>query len=651
MSTFFDHQEQSLRRSRLAATGFALSTLVVVLVVTLVTSLTLRTLHVSSTIPLVIRPATSVLIALGITALMIGIPAHNRRVRLRQNADTVLRMLGARPLEGEDVDGQEAVLRNIVEEMSIASGVPLPRVFLLDESGINAFSLGWDFEHAILVVTRGAVERLTRDELQGVVAHEFSHILYGDMALNTRMLVWLAGLFGVYQTGCLLIYGGADAGGMGGGRASTPSGLGRSPGGGGGGNLLPLMVLGFSLMAAGSLGMLLGKLLQAAVSREREFLADASSVQFTRNPGGLGGALKKLGANGVRGRLAHPGYLDFSHMFFADTRVHSFSRALATHPPLVARILRVDPTWDGTYPKVKRVKTKLAAHVYTGNHPVPPLRRARELYEHVGTPTPEMLETMHEWLENLPAAVVRMSRTRLGSAAITLRLLLQEDPEIRAHQMDAIRKHCDGELFGKVEETLQRLPKLSEGDLFPLLDLCAPHLQKMHAPDRAAFTQAMEAVIRADNRLNLIEYAIRRRVERALMSPAEHRQQHFPRTTIGEVENEVNLLLSLLAWLGADNEDEARASFDTARDRMLGFHGGIRFEMQPRDVCTLQSLDKACKALAKLTPGVQKRLIRACEAAIAVNGRIRTTELLAYRATATALDVPVCPVLMVNQTT
>jgi Zn-dependent protease with chaperone function len=228
-------------------------------------------------------------------------------------------------------------LLNVVEEMALASGTPTPPVYLMDrEDGINAFAAGFSPNDAVIGVTRGTATRLDRDELQGVIAHEFSHILNGDMRLNLRLMGLLHGILIIGMLGYFIL------------RMSFFSqGRRRSRDGKDG---VPIVVIGAGLAVIGFAGTFFGNLIKAAVSRQREFLADASAVQFTRHPDGIAGALKKIGGFAQGSSIENPNAPIASHMFFGRA-TSGFNAMFATHPPLAERIRRVDPSWDGEFPE------------------------------------------------------------------------------------------------------------------------------------------------------------------------------------------------------------------------------------------------------------------------------------------------------------
>jgi Zn-dependent protease with chaperone function len=243
---------------------------------------------------------------------------------LAKGGSAVAESLGGRLISPNPANPDERKLQNVIEEMAIASGVPVPKIYVLDDdAGINAFAAGHSPGDAAIGVTRGCLTLLNRDELQGVIGHEFSHILNGDMRLNLRVMGVIFGILCLAVIGRILLYS----------RNRRDKN--------------PLMLLGLALIIIGAIGTFFGRLIQAAISRQREFLADASSVQFTRNPAGLSGALQKIGEVGSRVESPHAG--EASHMFFENALGNPFLRVMATHPPLAERIRAIDPGWDGKF--------------------------------------------------------------------------------------------------------------------------------------------------------------------------------------------------------------------------------------------------------------------------------------------------------------
>ena len=248
--------------------------------------------------------------------------------------------LGGRKIEGNPADLNEKRLRDVVEEMAVASALPVPEIYLLDrERGINAFAAGHTRDDVAIGVTLGAIKLLTRDELQGIVAHEFSHVLNGDTRLNMKLMALAHGLFWPTIVGRVLVRGSTRAPEIGESIFDEDTGP----------VFLPTAPVGYLFLVIGAISLPLVRLLKSAICREREWLADAAAVQFTRNPGGIVGALKKIGGLYKAGRLDTPSAETASHLYFANSDYDPWFGFFSTHPPLAKRILAIDPAFDGQF--------------------------------------------------------------------------------------------------------------------------------------------------------------------------------------------------------------------------------------------------------------------------------------------------------------
>jgi Zn-dependent protease with chaperone function len=271
------------------------------------------------------QPELLLLAAPGV-GLVVGGASAFKVAQLRSGGQAVALMMGGKEIPGTTTDARQKRLLNVVEEMALAAGVPVPPVYVLEEPGINAFAAGYAPGDAVVAVSQGCLNYLSRDELQGVVAHEFSHVLNGDMRLNIRLIGLIFGIMALSIIGRILMF---TSGGRSSGRNNSRGGL---------------MLLGLGVLVLGLVGAFFGRLIMAAVSRQREYLADASAVQFTRNPDGIGGALKKIGGLAEGSRIDNPQAAEAGHMFFANAFAGGgFAGLLATHPPLIERIRRLDP--------------------------------------------------------------------------------------------------------------------------------------------------------------------------------------------------------------------------------------------------------------------------------------------------------------------
>jgi Zn-dependent protease with chaperone function len=383
------------------------------------------------------NPQLFLIAAVG-TLAVIGLGSGFKTLELAQGGSTVATMLGGRLVAPTTTDPDERKLRNVVEEMAIAAGVPVPQVYLLpQEHGINAFAAGHSTSDAVVAVTAGAVKLLTRDELQGVIGHEFSHILNGDMRLNLRLMGIIFGILCLAVIGRVLLY------------TRSRSSKDKNP--------LPLLAR-LALIVIGWIGVFFGRLIQAAVSRQRELLADASSVQFTRNPAGLAGALKKIGGLSFGSKLEAAHAEEASHMFFGNGMGESFFHLMDTHPPLAERIRAIDPSFDGTFPpvSVRRSGTTSAARCANAavapSVPVPrhaprargPGRaraaghcRADHDDQH-GQPHLRSPALRRGLRVSIPASLQVAAREGLGASTLVYALLLSDDETTRRKQLDEL---------------------------------------------------------------------------------------------------------------------------------------------------------------------------------------------------------------------
>ncbi len=389
--------------------------------------------------------------------------------------------LGGKRIFPNTQDFVERRLLNVVEEMALASGTPVPPVFVLDEPGINAFAAGFSPSDAVLGITRGCAEQLTRDELQGVIAHEFSHILNGDMRMSIRLIGILYGILMIGMAGQFILRMFFFSG-----RSSR-----RSNGDKGGGQvILVIIALGLTAMILGFVGTFFGNLIKAAVSRQREFLADASAVQFTRNPGGIADALKRIGGAATGGKLKAANAAEASHMYFAQGVWEGFTGLWATHPPLPKRILAIEPNWDGKFLSSQSAAVSVgpagsAGFASASEHPQPnidqevPVSVMDHAVEQVGAPTIEHRHYASDLLRGLPPELVENVHEPYGARAVIYGLLLDRDPEIRAGQWETLNKYATADVVHLLSQLQSSIDQLDVRARLPLVDLALPALRAM----------------------------------------------------------------------------------------------------------------------------------------------------------------------------
>lgn len=603
-----------------------------------------------------ISPLASAAVAGAVTLAAIVLGTLFKIVQLRHGGGSFLaeRLDGARlyPNSG-DVTGMRVL--NVVEEMAIASGTPVPPVFLLrDDETINAFAAGYSPSDAVIGITRGCAESLTREQLQGVIAHEFSHILNGDMRMNIRLIGILHGILLLALTGRLILrsvmhrphHRSSN-------RKSDPRGI------------LLLLAVAVALLILGWIGYVIGGLIKAAVSRQREYLADASAVQFTRNPDGIAGALKRIAA--VGSRLQSPHASEASHMFFAQGLAEGLTSLTATHPPIRKRILALEPSWDGTLPREKEVApppqpkasestpSSLAAAVDTVGF-APPVRSDRasggeqdawdraELRwatEHVGDPLQQHREYAEALLQSIDPDLLAAARDPFSSRALVLALLLPEDAELRSQQWQWLSSHADAALIQEMQRLADPASRAEPRTRLPLIDLSLPALRSLSPAQYRDFKSCFERLILADDRLSLFEWTLGKLLLRHLApqfesvgSPGTHYYG------LQRLSRPCSVLLSTIARVG-HTPAEADRAFELAARSLPQ----VRCEWLPPSACTLDELERSLKTLARTVAPLRGRLVEACAQCISADGYVTVREGELLRGIADMLDCPMPPLL------
>ena len=584
------------------------------------------------------------------TLVVVGGGTLFKIAQLRGGGRVIAEELGGRLLNSDTSVPAERQLLNVVEEMAIASGTPAPPVYLLDaEDGINAFAAGFTIDDAVIGVTRGAVERLPRDELQGVVAHEFSHILNGDMRLNIRLIGLLNGILIIGILGYFMFRVTAFSGHRRSSRDSSP---------------LPLLALGAGLMVVGFFGTFFGNLIKAGVSRQREFLADASAVQFTRQPAGLAGALKRIGGFLNGSTIQSPNAPEASHMFFG--RATSGLRGLfATHPPLAERIRKLEPSWTGEFvegaprtdragaphPAAAGVAGLAGAEAETeAETEVEAVDRgaagsATSAVDQIGQPSTAHLQYAARLVKGLPTAIVGAAHEPYGARALIYALLIDRRTEAREVQIAHLSRAADP---GVYKETLKLLPLVEPLDArvrLPLVDITLPALRALTDAQYQQFKQNIAELVEADRTIDLFEWSL----QRILLHDLE--AQRF-NVTAGRVRYRklrrlqpyYELLLSTLAHTGHRDEAAAREAFEQAKRHVdlpqARFRRG--------EECGLEAVDAALTVLEEAAPRIKRQVLHAAAACIAADRKITSAEAELLRAISASLGCPMPPLLTVG---
>jgi len=633
---FFERQEEAKGRTTLLVILF-------VIAVTVVVAATTYAVRTSATMALAYRknrpwvPITPDLerrityAAAGATLALILGGTIVRLVQLGSGGASVARMLGGRRVSTDTRDPDERKLLNVVEEMSIASGTPVPVVFLLDEeTAINAFAAGSDPGDAVVGVTKGAIERLDRDELQGVIAHEFSHILNGDMKINVRLMGVVFGLLVVALAGRFLV------------EISLRRGNRSSGGRDKGGVVPPILAVGVALLVIGYLGVLLGRLIKAAISRQREHLADASAVEWTRNAGGLAGALRKIALEAQGARLHSPRAEEASHLFFGDAIQSPFLAGLfATHPPLAERITRI----------TGRRPSEIAAA--TGAHAGEGLaiglaggaaggRRPDAFVGRAGLPAHEHVEHAGAIIARLPAYLREAAQEPFVAQALAYALLLSHDEEARRRQLAQVEQDGPPGLQRELLRLGPEIRRLGPGARLPLMDLALPALRSLPKGRLLALEAGLERVAAADPAPSVFAFTLGRALDRHLRESHERRARtRGGSRRVIDLGDEARTLLGALAAAGHEHEEDARAAFSEAAASLeLPTHAPALAGGKSM----LEKLGTALERLATLVGGEKRLLLEACARMVAHDGKVHAAEAELVRAIADALGCPVPPI-------
>jgi Zn-dependent protease with chaperone function len=570
--------------------------------------------------------ATLAIIALGTLEII---------ARLSQGEGEIAALLAGRPIRRDSGRDDERRLLNIVDELAIASGLAAPPLYVLNrEPGINAFAAGASPSQAVIVVTQGALERLSRDELQAVIAHEFSHILHGDIRLNLRAVYVLQGIVFLAAIGRFMMryYSGAG----------TEEGRSFFH--------LPLAAVGVGVFAVGSVGLLFCRVIQASISRERESLADASAVRFTRNADALCGALARIEANAAGSRLRNWHGDALAHMLFAPPSPNWLSGLTATHPPTEERMRRINPHVPSAFylekARLPRSTDEKKKAVRSPEQEKPrtivPKRvtGVAALIATIGDPGAEHLQYASDLLAYLAPPIRDALRDPVGAQSVMLGCVLDAELDARAPQLRALQALGLADLARKADVLRPHLEQLDRAYRLPLIGLAVPVLKALDETGRGAFLAAMRAAIEGNRRVTLSKFVLATILDWTL-GPKARRSGGVRYRERGQLAGETALVLSMLAHAGAAAGDAAAAQ--------AGFGEGRNALAMPalalcdKDALQLSLVSDALERMSQLAPQEKERLMQGFAAAVATDGDIRRMEHELLRAVACVLDCPMPP--------
>ncbi len=568
----------------------------------------------------------------GVVIAIVAMGSYYKFNQLSSGGHVVAEALGGRLLPRNTSDEQERILLNVVDEMAIASGISSPPIYVLEQAGINAFAAGLSYEDAVIGITRGSIELLERDELQGVIAHEFSHIFNGDMRLNLHITGLLHGilLIGLIGRGILNALDNV--------KIRSSRGSGNKKGGDAVGAII-LIGIGFSVI--GAVGTTVGEWIKALISKQREYLADASAVQYTRYPQGIANALKKIGGNAAGSVIKSTSASTYSHLYFSDGIKDFWDNLFATHPPLKKRILRIEPRWNGKFITPTKIEKERAKH-YDAKE------RKKKVFEavavaatiesinHIGQPSSAQIEEAAHVLHNLPEILLDMTKNPLSAESVILALLCSQFSEIRNKQL-LLLKQSPIRLLEQTEQASLLIQALSRSDHLNLMQLSVTSLKMMSLEQYKRFRTYVIAFIDMDEKVSFFEWNLKHLVLHpldisfGLRKPPKETYNH-----IGAVKQEVETLVSMLARTQTLDNEKAEEMFDVAK-KAIGTTA-LNFTLFER--IDYDALEKSIAVIGQAKPPIRKKVLKMVIACLSEDDNISHFDMEILHAIAATLRLP-----------
>ncbi|OFE11977.1 hypothetical protein PHACT_01485 [Pseudohongiella acticola] len=647
---FFQAQDIARRKTGRLVLLFALA---VISLIVLTNALVLLTLGLASTEQgdtssiTQVEPALFAVISLAVIAV-VGFGSLYKTVSLRHGGARVAESLGGRLLIPGSDDIHEQRILNIVEEMALASSTPVPPVYILDESAINAFAAGYSASDAVIGITRGAITKLQRDQLQGVIAHEFSHILHGDMRLNIRLIGLLHGILVLGVMGYYLM------------RSAGVSRRGKNGNG--------IVFLGLGLIVIGAAGTFFGNLIKSAVSRQREYLADASAVQFTRSADGIAGALKQIGSDDAGSQLNNPGAREISHALFSQGVKTSFAALFATHPPLQQRIKRLQPQWDGDFSQTTEHSTQNpasgAGDIGAKQDPAQRQRSdvllevaAMAALQRAGSPDSADLAEAVRVLKRLPSVFVEAAHEPHGARALVYFLLLDgtadktsqadslpdpgdADAGQRSSQLKFLEANADAGVYPQLIKLIDNSDRLTAGDPLALINIALPALRHLSAAQYTMFEHNMAAVLEGSAGVAPQAWLRHYLVLKHLHPVFQGQLRGARKRSLRHCNDACKTLLSVLAQIG-QQDAAALSAFQAAADSLQSEIPELAEEsLVPIIKISRADLSGALDQLQQLNLRNKKSMLLAVAACIQSDNAVTPIEQELFQIIAEILDCP-----------
>jgi Zn-dependent protease with chaperone function len=624
---FFSSQDVAKRNTTKLIVLFALAVISMVVLVNLAVMIGLGLFNLESGDQVQIDWPIFFAVGFGVVTL-IGLGSLYKINSLSGGGDKIAQQMNGEIVFSDSSDIKRKRLHNIVEEMAIASGVPVPSVYIIRGSGINAFAAGHSYSDAVIGVSSGAMEQLTRDELQGVIAHEFSHILNGDMRINIRLIGVLHGILLIGMIGSYLL-------------RLTPRSR-NSKGGAG------FVVMGIGLVVVGYSGTFFGNLIKAAANRQREYLADSAAVQFTRNPDGIAGALIRIGSTKNGSLINRAGVEEISHALFSQGLTSLF----ATHPPLKKRIKRILPVWDGTFTPLNATptpqadtKSKQTTKERLSKKDIGMVAAAgaaviqgRKIVDQVGRLSQDNLAYARQFINTLPKKLMQAIHTPYGAQALLYSIVLDRDENERRKQLLYLEATLDHGTYSEITGLTTLVASLKSSQRLPVVDLALPSLRQLSSNQYQRFKENLMALIVADKKINFFEWVLQKVVIHHLDGTFNNGTRTITKElSIRRAGEAGAIVLSIFL----NNMKQGGLSRQEVVAQILLNTGWIETKkLHNKEKISLKELDAALDDLVELKPRFKKMLLEACATVVMADNQVLTQETELLRAVASSLNCP-----------
>ena len=603
---FYEHQDQARKRTKIIVLLFIVAVLMIMTIVVVPVGL--------------VSEWNAGAIATGAVfcVLIVGISTLVKLRQLNGGGRVVAEMLGGTALETVGGDPAQRKVKNIVEEMAIASGMPVPPVYIIEDDSINAFAAGWSPSDAVIGVTRGCIEKLSRDELQGVIAHEFSHISHGDMRINIRLIGVIFGIMAIGITGWIFVqYIGPVL-------LRSASRSRSKEGAAGAGIGLGIILFGLFLVTCGAIGTFFGRLIQAAVSRQREFLADASAVQYTRNPTGIGNALRKIGSIPTSSFSKDVG--QYNHMFFSQ----AVSSLFASHPPIEERVARVENVDVSSIPTSSHIKPGDSVANASGFS-------AGEIKEGIrgaGAMQETYIDRAKTAIGHLPPALRKSLDSGWSARLVMLALLVDRN---HPGQKSLLEKNLTEQELGELKTLIPLVGGVDRASRLPMVDLAAPSLKQLSDKQQLSFAKLLRDVTKSDGVVSRFEWVLVSVIQKHLANNVLNKLSKRSNKKLDSLAESVVVVLATLAYSGAETQEQAVGAFENGLK-------DVRFnsvDMPTLKACSIQVLHGALQKLQSLRFTEKQTFLQGCESCVEHDGKVTVAEAETIRAIGDVLDCPI----------